>query len=171
MKTIIKLLVACSLILTCGRQPVRAADSGSDTNAATAGTVVQDLGIQKVKASHLLAFDAKVDGRPLYVEGALVAVEFKSHRWRLLHAYRHPRESRVEGRGWHIWIVNDAPVIGSKDFNKQPTQAEVEDFLRRTAWKFGASDGFRLVRGQVYADTWQNALGYRPAHEYPKPDA
>jgi hypothetical protein len=171
MRPIIKLLVASFLILTCGREPARAADSGPHTNAATAGTIVQDLGIQKVKASYLLAFDAKVDDRPLYVEGALVAVEFKSQRWRLLHAYRHPREPRVEGRGWHIWIVNDAPVIGSKDFKKQPTQAEVEDFLRRTAWEFGASHGFRLVRGEVYADTWQSALGHRPKHEYPKPDA
>jgi hypothetical protein len=171
MKAMIKLLVACCVILTYGRQPVRAADPGPGTNAATAGAIVQDLGIQKVKASHLLALDARVDDRPLYVESALVAVEFESQRWRLVHAYRHPRASSVEARRWQIWIVTDAPVVGAKDFKKQPTQAEVEDFLRRTAWEFRASDGFRLVRGEVYTDTWQRALGYKPKHDYPKPDA
>jgi hypothetical protein len=169
MKSMSKLL----LLVGCATWLFEATPStAADTNVVAPEAIVHDLGIQKARAAYLLAFSARVDERPLYVEDALVAVEFVNRRWRLVHAYRHPNEPKPEYRCWWPHIVNDAPVISSRDFKRQPTETQVDDFLIQSDWRFGAfQGGFRLIRGEVYSGTWQKALGYKPRYEYPKPSA
>jgi len=77
-----------------------------------------------------------VDGRPLYVEDALVAVELPRNRWRLVHASRNPKDTVEARRRWEIMDVSDGNVTGSKDFKHRPTEHEVDAFLKSSLWYF-----------------------------------
>src|SRR5262245_12819597 len=66
--------------------------AAGETNAVTAQSIVRDLEYSDFKAAHLLAFIAQADKRPLYTEGALLAMELTNGGWQLTHVYRHPKE-------------------------------------------------------------------------------
>src|ERR1700722_5137237 len=161
------------LSLSCEAAETKPATS---TNQVTADSIARDLEQQfseefryrDVKSSYLLVFKAEVDDRPLYVESALFAIELTNAEWRLVHAWRSPKEDKAEDRLWQVAEVDDAPFTGSQDYSHRPKKKEVEKFLRDTWWQFKASEDFRLIRGEVYSETWKTALGYVPNHQFPK---
>jgi hypothetical protein len=150
------------------------------TKAMTVDSIVHDLNYWPrpsvqwhgdVKTPYLLAFKAEVDNRPLYIESALLAVELTNGHWRLVHVYRHPKERRKQGDHWVVSHVLDIPYTGKQEYATRPTKAEVEKFISDTWWKFRARDGFGLIHGEVFSETWKKALGYAPAYQFPNPDA
>jgi hypothetical protein len=162
------LIVACVFLLAA--VPIAKADT--DTNVVTAQSIVGELGYRDIRASHLLAFSAQIDNRPLYAECALLVIEFTTNTWRIVHVYRHPKAAPVH---WHRWTVSARIHVrhaGYRDFGHRPSEAEVDGFLPDTHWEFGTfGPSFRLIKGEVYADTWKRALGYTPKHAFPKPAA
>jgi hypothetical protein len=166
-----KLLASLSLLtvigIVLGVSAVQAAEV--NTNAITAESIVRDLNYRDAKKQHLLAFMAQADNRPLYAESALLAIELTNEKWRLVHVYRHPKEHVEHFRHWKVAAMTDVPYTGSRDLERRPTKAEVEKFIRDTRWVFGPSNSFRLVRGVVYSEEWQRALGHEPKYEFPKP--
>lgn len=134
----------------------------------TADTIVNEIGYDDVKIAYLLAFKAQEDNRPLYVESALLATELTNNHWRLTHAFRHPKKPASHSRQWSVSLVMDSYHIGSRDFETRPTGTDVEDFLRDTWWEFEARGSFRLISGEVYGEAWEDALGYKPKHDFKK---
>jgi hypothetical protein len=132
----------------------------STTNIVTAESIASDLGWQGAKHSHLLALLKKVDARPLYVDEALLAIEFPKERWRMVHAARQPNADAERDRRWSIWIVTDSAVKGSQKFKHRPTKPEVERFLRTSDWRFEASGGFRTIKCDVFSNAWKEAFGF-----------
>jgi hypothetical protein len=124
-------------------------------------SIVQDLNLHDVKAPYLLAFSAQVDDRPLYVENALLAIELTNGGWQLFNVFRHPKETNLIPH-WYVFSVTDVPVVGARYYGRKPTREEVETFLKDAWWSFRATEGFRLVRGEVYSEVWKNVLGYEP---------
>jgi hypothetical protein len=141
---------------------------GAETNAVSVQTIVEQLEYRDVKTPYLLAFSAQVDSRPLYVESALLVAELTNHTWRLVHAYRHPKERVAHFHLWAEATATDVFRAGHRDFGHRPSEADVEKFLHDSWWEFRASQDFRLLRGEVYYDTWKRTLGYRPKYEFPK---
>ncbi len=172
----IGLLIFVALSVLCRKCEGADAKPTMPTNQVTADSIARDLEQQfseafryrDVMASYLLAFKAEVDDRPVYVESALLAIELTNSEWRLVHACRNPKGDKAEERLWQVAEVNDAPFTGSRDYSHRPKGKEVEKFLRDTWWQFKASEDFRLLRGEVYSETWKTALGYAPNHQFPK---
>jgi len=164
-----KTFIALAFVITYGI--VHAVSAAVGTNTATGEYIVRELEYRDVRTPYLLAFKAQVDDRPLYVESALLAMELTNKTWRFVHVYRHPKERVEHFHHWKVAAVTDVPYTGSQDFDRRPTKTEVEKFIRDTWWEFRASRDFRLVRGEVYSDTWKKALGYDPKYEFNKPAA
>ena len=139
----------------------------------TAESVVRDLKYRDVKTAYLLAHSVQVlpsdqtDEVP--VEHALLLIEFATNNWRFIHVCL-PCGWIDDSTRWGLYRIFDGPLYRDhRDFTQRPTKAEVEQFLEDTGWRFESDDwGYRLLRGEVYADTWQKALGYKPEHQYPK---
>ena len=145
--------------------------AGADTNCVTAESIVRDLKYsdRDTKSAYLLAFSVQVDGRSLHVESVLVAIEFTTKEWRLVHAYRHPRLKAARALVWREMATLHTASMGPREFHGTPKEADVDQFLRDSRWEFRPIKGFRLLRGEVYRDTWKRALGYEPKYEFPKP--
>jgi hypothetical protein len=137
----------------------------------SAKTICRDLEYEGVREAYLLAFEVEVDDRPLYVEAALIAVKLDGDIWRLSCVHRHPKEKRKDSNAWRLSVIYDVDQSPSEDYNHRPTEAEVDAFLKHAWWKFAADadGGFRLLQGKVFAETWENVLGYKPKHVFPKP--
>lgn len=162
-----RLLVVCLLAVAAATLRAQA----PVTTPASAAQIVSDLSrareeYRSVKAANVLAFSAEVDERPLYTEHALLLVEFAADRWRLVHTYRHPKDPLRRRRYWEVSIAPDSGQKGHEDFRQRPTETEVETFLRDSWWKWSPSPGFRLLRGEVYTDTWRRVLGYPTRHQF-----
>jgi len=143
----------------------------ADEGFPSARSIAQDLGYRDLDEAYLLAFVSEIDDRPLFVELALVAVKMKMGTWRLAHVGRNPRETYKEARRWRLRYIYDAHLSPSRDFGQRPSKDEVERFLHDSRWKFSAFPEFRIVRGRVFCETWERALGYRTNHQFPKPNA
>jgi hypothetical protein len=113
---------------------------------------------------------AQVDDRPLYAESALIVLRMTDGTWRLAYAYRHPRDTYPGADVWTLATITDVHQTPSRDYRQRPPKEEVERFLRDSWWKFRPSEGFRLVRARVFSETWENAFGYRPDHQFVDPD-
>jgi hypothetical protein len=125
----------------------------------TSDDVTQDLGYNDVTRGYVLAFLAEIDDRPLYVESALVVLELRNHKWRMVHVFRH---SKQEQEHWQIMFVFDAYCAGSRDFDRPPTKAETEKFIRDSWWHSRPDHGFRLVRSDEFPAEWKTLFGYVP---------
>jgi hypothetical protein len=129
-----------------------------------AAQVSVDLRQADARHSYLLAYCSERDDRPLFLEYALIAVERANGRWELDHVYRHPRDS--PNPKWHLSVVFDAPVTPSRTYDHRPTAAEVDAFIHDSWFHFAPDVGFTLIKGEVYANTWERALDYRPTYRF-----
>jgi hypothetical protein len=167
MKTFITLAFGVANAIAFAASAVTAAEPS--TNVLTAESIVHEVGFRSVKTPYLLAFKSEVDNRPLYLESALLAIECATNEWYLVHVYRQPKEQVEHFHHWKVSAVTDVPYTGQRYYDHRPSEGDVDNFLHDTWWKFRARPDFRLIRGEVYSETWQSAFGYRPTHEFPKP--
>lgn len=151
----------------------------------SARTIAEDLGYSNIEDAYLLAFKSEfadgpvrletpevfiLRGAPLLSESALVAVRHNLGSWRLVYAYRQLPRKESGAERWRSGVANDAPVIGSRDFDHKPSRDEIERFLADSCWKFGTPVGTLLLRGKVFSETWERVFGYRPSHDIPEAD-
>jgi hypothetical protein len=159
MKT--KLLLGLALVLS-GYSCIASENVGFSpvTNAVPAQVILDDLKYQNVKNAYLLAFKSEVDNRPWNAVDALLAIEFTTNRWQLLHAF-------LDGhtRTWQEMYLIDASCAGRRNYANRPPKAEVDAFLEDSRWSFQTDAGWRLVFGEVYSNAWKKALGYMPGYE------
>ncbi|MDB6063958.1 MAG: hypothetical protein JWR26_166 [Pedosphaera sp.] len=151
--------------------PQSAVGAESRTNDVTAQSIVKDYHYGDVKTAYLLAFLSQVDDKGFHTESALLAIEPITNRWRLVHVFRWPKAENENRRRWNVCAMTHIPYKGIDFYDHKPTEADVEKFLSDTRWDFGPSRGFRLLRGEVYSETWKKAFRYKPKHEFPKPAA
>jgi hypothetical protein len=144
----------------------RALQHDPDALRSVAWSIANDLRFKNVKRPHVLAFQALRDNRPSYLENAILATEMSEAKWSLAHAFR----ASATGT-WQISHVYDVPHTGLAVFDHMPTEKEVDTFLKDTWWEFNLKPtrrfmGYLLLRGEVFAEEWQSALGYQPQHSY-----
>ena len=150
---------------------VTASFGQGSTNEVTGRSIAQDLKYRDVKESYVLALLSAVDDRPLYVDDALIVVQLADGRWRLAHVGRNPRDENQYLRRWRLFTVEDSPIVPSRDFPEKPTALQVGEFIHDSFFQFKPREGFRLITGEVFYETWEKALGYVPTYKFPKPDA
>ena len=136
------------------------------SNAVTASSVVFDLGYNNVTNAYLLALVSTVDERPLYLDDALLAVQLANGRWRLVHACRNPEDRREAHRRWVEFTVEDSNIPRFRDLDRVPTPLDVAEFIEDSSFHFRPDKGYRLIKGEVFYDTWKKALGYRPTYKF-----
>lgn len=115
----------------------------------------------------VLAWQVDLDDRPLKVERALVWLRFapegKSPFFMLANLYRHP-----DAKGsWAKAGVTDVPHTAAERFDREPTRADLDKFLKDTWWYFKPSDGFRMTGSELCARAWQGSFGQAPWRSYP----
>jgi hypothetical protein len=95
-----------------------------------------------VEALELLAWSAKVDDRPVYVNYALFGARLRGKRWALAMLAQNPvpdrympQDERAKATRWGFVNVRDPSWSGPVAvFNKPPTRAEVDYFLNGWDW-------------------------------------
>ena len=136
------------------------------TNGVTSVSILSDLRYVKVWTATLLAFVAREDDRPWYVDDALLVLQLPNEEWMLVHAVRNPQfppNHRGGSTKWRRYDVMDAPHVGDRRFNRPPTRKEVDRFLSDNEWQFESDKFWRVVRRFVDEEAWQRVLGYKPS--------
>lgn len=137
------------------------------------GWVVNDLASAAGDKSgptdvRVLVWQIMEDDRPLYVESCVVWLHWKDGRdypWRLAHLYRHPKDQQPPPE-WRLSMVWDVPYTSRQEFDHPPTNADVNQFLKDTWWKFEPEDRWRLLDAAVCVNTWREVIGEEPTKFY-----
>jgi len=146
------------------------ADTAAETNVVTATSILKDLDPHdgyRAQSATLLAFVAREDDRPWYVDDALLVLQLPKGKWVLVHAVRNPKYPKGYQGGssstkWSLYDVMDAPHVGDRRFDHRPTRKEVNQFLKDNRWQFESDKYSRVVRRVVDDAAWQKVLGYQP---------
>ncbi len=154
----------------------RSASAAADTNEVTAASILKDLASDENytgQIATLLAFEAREDDRPWYVDHALLVLQLPKGKWVLAHAVRNPKFPKGQKRvsrstEWRLHHVEDAPFVGDRHFDHRPSRKEVDQFLTDNEWQFESDIPMRVVRQVVNEETWQKVLGYKPIIQAPK---
>lgn len=120
----------------------------------------------------ILAWQVIVDERPLLVEQVVLWMHFhprgQAEFWRILYAYRHPREAAPHLQGWHR--ANRGPhsdKAGDALFeDEKPDHGIVVRFFNESGWS-ETSSGFTLLDASISAGAWKRAVGKAPGFAYP----
>jgi hypothetical protein len=139
------------------------------TNEVTAASIVHDLGYDKNdqgQVATLLAFVAREDRRPWYVDDALLVLYWPQGIWQLVHAVRNPKYPKdykftPGSTAWQLHHVYDAPSFAERSFDHPPTREEVNLFLKDNEFQFKSDRIFRVAERVFYDDAWEKVLGYR----------
>jgi hypothetical protein len=125
----------------------------------------------EVKDLELLAWYAKVDDRPLYVNVALFWAELSPslNKWALVKIAQNPvpwgndkPENRRFRSQWHPSVCCDCGWEPVEMFNHPPTTADIQRFMRE--WDDG-SPGWVYLTSGVRAATWKRLIGEEPPPE------
>jgi hypothetical protein len=139
------------------------------TKEVTAVSILQDIGNEihdynKVQASTLLLLVSTVDERPVYIDHALLVLQFPKGKWMLVHALRVPKPSPVGPRWspkWQPLIVMDSARRFNRLFDHPPTRQEVKQFLQDNEFPLESDRSDRVVERVVDGEAWQKTLGYK----------
>jgi hypothetical protein len=160
--TIGRLLVVAGLVFSGGcLYPDNRITQGA-TNCGGTESIATDLGYKGARHTYLLALVKAVDDRPLYLDRALVALEYPWDQWRLVYACRNPKSKRDWDRKWHEFFMSDMHVIGSKYFRHRPSRKEVEGFLVASNWHYEAAEHFRMITSEVFTNEWRVVFKFDP---------
>ena len=127
----------------------------------------------EVRRAELLAWYAKVDDRPLYVNVALFWLELSpinsKGRWALIQLGQNPiphdsdsPENRPWRTSWRPYIINDAKWEPFAIFDHAPTAGDIREFMRE--WD-DSSSRWKYLSAGVRAETWERLIGEKPPTE------
>ena len=141
----------------------------ADTNEVTAVSILQDIrdeihNYNNVQASALLLMVSTEDDRPVYIDHALLVLQFPKGKWMLVHALRAPKPSPVIPRWspkWQPLIVMDSARRFNRPFDHPPTRQEVKQFLQDNEFPLESDQSDRVVERVVDDEAWQKTLGYK----------
>lgn len=147
---------------------VRAAEPAG-TNEVTAASIFQDIrneihDYHKVQTATLLIVVSLEDARPVYIDHALLVLQFPKEKWMLVDALREAKPSPVIPRWnpkWQPAIVTDSSRRFNRPFDHPPTREEVNQFLHDNRFQLESDQHYRVVARAVDDDAWETALGYR----------
>ncbi len=155
--TLSLILFSLSHLAACAEQ--------SDSNAVAAQSIARDLNYKHIKKAYLLAIVGTIDGRPVHVDNALLAIKLSSKDWLLVYASRNPQRQDGSDEKWHLHDIRDSDVVGYCGYKHVPTKEEISKFIQDSRFKYLPLKGFRIQRGQVFPDAWKEAFDMEPIFE------
>jgi hypothetical protein len=141
--------------------PDRLPDRWDESQTATASLSWDDEWKRGCRPQlvRVLAWKAQENAQERYCEECIVWIQCTwrgASTWRVAHLFR---ESAVID-AWELYETDHLP--NCRDFDHPPTTAEVNQFVKRTAWKFQPWEGYDLRAGVVCVRNWREVIGQEP---------
>ena len=140
-----------------------------NTNEVTAASILKDIrneirGNGKMQATTLLIMVSIEDDRPVYIDHALLVLQFPEGQWMLVHAQRAAKPSPFHASWnskWRPFIVTDSLLRFYRPFDHSPTLDEVNLFLKDNQFQLESDDIYQVVAREVNEKAWEKSLGYK----------
>ncbi len=124
------------------------------------GYIYAELAGSKVVAGYSLLFRARVDYRPLVVDGCLICAETilasGVREWWLMCYYRHPYGPRVGHAEWRLSQQSDVHSDHNlRRLAARPANKEVQDFMTWANWDHKEFVGFKDIQYLSFYSEWK----------------